>query len=445
MRLALRHIRDVAEQQLCCGCGACAYVDPANITMIDAPEGRRPRVNATTGAAAPEALAACPGQQLTHSFDRRDPDLIRELLPAWGPVLEVWEGYAGDAEIRYAGSSGGAASALALYCLEQGGFAGLLHVAARPDAPYLNHTVLSTRRDEILAATGSRYAPASPCDGLQRIEDAVQPCVFIGKPCDVAGATMAAQQRPRLAERLGLTIAIFCAGTPTNESVLALLRRVGVPDPAAVLSLRYRGLGWPGHYVVRFRTERGQVEERSLTYADSWGLLAGGRQWRCNVCPDHTGEFADIAVGDPWYRDIPPDEPGRSLILVRTRRGQVLLRAAVAAGYLRAERAAAHILPDSQPNLLRARALNWGRLLGLRLWGIPVPRFRRLPMAWLWLTQLGLSDKLRSVFGTSRRIRTYGLDWPRPVTPLTTALATTEKEREGPLAAAAVGTAGEVR
>ena len=52
------------------------------------------------------------------------------------------------------------------------------------------------------------------------------------------------------------------------------------------------------------------------------------------MCADHTGEFADIAVAEPWYREIPPDEPGRSLVLARTERGRRCVAEAVAAGYL---------------------------------------------------------------------------------------------------------------
>ena len=235
MTVSLRTIRDVAERQLCCGCGVCAYLSLSEIEMVDTLDyGRRPLVarHPPHDPRSAEALAACPGLRLEHSFDRHDPALIPELTAGWGSIREVWEGYAADPEIRFAGSSGGAASALALYAIERAGFAGVLHITARPDVPYLNHTVLSTTHAEILAATGSRYAPASPCDGLQMIEDAPGPCVFIGKPCDVAGAVMAAKLRPRLAEKLGLTIAIFCAGTPTTRATMGLLRQLGVDDPS---------------------------------------------------------------------------------------------------------------------------------------------------------------------------------------------------------------------
>lgn len=418
MRLSVLSIQDVVERQLCCGCGACAGVRPDAFAMIDTlAYGRRPvgvaakagRNGAALRDADADGLRVCPGAELSHDRSSWPQGTLRELAAGWGPVLELWEGYAGDAELRYAGSSGAAASALALYAIERGGMHGLLHITSRPDVRYLNQTVLSTTRAEILAATGSRYAPASPCDGLPLIERAPAACVLIGKPCDVAGAAKAARLRPRLAEKLGLTIAIFCAGTPTNAGTLALLRRMGVEDPASVVSLRYRGNGWPGQATVVLRTERG-YEQRQLSYDESWGqVLTRYKQWRCQLCPDHTGEFADIAVGDPWYRPIPEGEPGRSLVLVRTERGRRVLHAAIQAGYLTLERSQPRILAASQPNLLRARAATGGRLAMLRLLGIPTPRFAGLPLLRFWLTRLGPRDWVRSTLGTLRRVLRRGL------------------------------------
>jgi coenzyme F420 hydrogenase subunit beta len=157
---SIQSIRDVAEKHLCTGCGVCAYLAPESIRMVDdLDRGRRPIVAAADGGTG-DALAACPGHALGH--DGPPPtDAIPELVSEWGPVLEVLEGFASDDELRLAASSGGAASALALFGIEQGGMHGVLHIAAREDVPWLNHTVLSTSRAELLAATGSRYVPAS--------------------------------------------------------------------------------------------------------------------------------------------------------------------------------------------------------------------------------------------------------------------------------------------
>jgi len=381
---------------------------PDALEMVDVPSaGLRPRlrdVSYVGNEALSNAVAVCPGIGLSHDYDSTQRGLVRELESAWGPVLALYEGFAADPDIRFAGSSGGAASAIALYCLERGGMAGVLHTAARSDMPYLNETVMSHSRDELLARTGSRYAPASPCDALQWVENSAGPCVFIGKPCDVAATLKARRLRPALDKNLGLTIAFFCAGTPSTQGTLKMLARMGVTDPTSLISLRYRGNGWPGRATAIFR-EDGEEASRDISYEESWGeVLAKHQQWRCKVCADHTGEFADIAVGDPWYKEISPDNPGSSMILARTEFGRRLVEAAIAAGYLVAEPAKPSILPDSQRNLLRTRGAIWGRIVASRMMGVPAPKYRRMPTFRHWWRELTLGQKVRSVGGTMRRI-----------------------------------------
>jgi coenzyme F420 hydrogenase subunit beta len=416
---AVRSIEDVAERHLCCGCGTCAYMQPTQIRMVDdLDQGRRPLVLRPPGGPAPDtsaALAACPGVGLAHQPAEQPPDLIPELLGAWGPVLEVWEGYATDAEVRRAASSGGAASALALHCIESQGMHGVLHIGARPDIPYLNRTMISRTRAELLAATGSRYAPASPGEGLGLVESAPAPCVFIGKPCDVGGADMARRRRPALDRKLGLTIAIFCAGTPSTRGTFAMLRAMGIDDVDRVASVRYRGNGWPGLADVRVE---GDPIPRTLTYDESWGqILQKHRQWRCHVCADHTGELADVAVGDPWYQDIPPDEPGRSLVLVRSERGRQAVRRALASGALTMERVAPDILARSQPNLLVTRGAVWGRVATSKVLGIAAPRYRHMPTLSVWWRHLSVRQKVQSVYGTAKRVFSRKLHRRTPVVP----------------------------
>ncbi|MBE1484718.1 Coenzyme F420 hydrogenase/dehydrogenase, beta subunit C-terminal domain [Plantactinospora soyae] len=425
-----RTVHDVASGKLCTGCGVCAYLAPDEVRMVDVLDhGRRPLPitplraatragdsGAAAGGGAAAALACCPGARLAHESARPEPGEIAELRGAWGPVRAIWEGYAADPEIRYAGSSGGVATALAGYCLTGGGMAGVLHIGARADVPYLNETRLSRTPAELLANAGSRYAPASPCDRLDLIETAGAPCVFVGKPCDVAAVRMARQVRPELDRRLGLTIAIFCAGTPTTRGTLEMLTRLGVPDPARLESVHYRGAGWPGQARARL-TDDPPGRQRELSYAESWGdILQKHRQWRCYLCADHTGEFADVAVGDPWYRPT-GDDPGQSLVLARTERGVRLVEAAIAAGVLVLTPVAAGILPASQPNLLRARGAVWGRLTTLRLAGLMAPRLRHLPMAGIWWRHLSIGEKLRSTIGTLRRIGRKRLREPAALDP----------------------------
>ena len=398
----------VAERHLCCGCGACAGLAPDQLEMVDvADQGLRPVLRPGV---APEATAdlvpVCPGVSIGHAPGAEDGGHIPELFEAWGPILELWEGYATDPELRRAGSSGGAATALGLWALDQDEAGAVAHIRARPDEPWRNETVLSTTRDALLGATGSRYAPASPADSLGAVAAAPEPSVFIGKPCDVAAAANARVARPDLDRQLALTIAIFCAGTPSTEGTLEMMRTMGVdPDGDDVRSVRYRGNGWPGLAEVVVGSESGGTDARTLTYAESWGdILQRHRPWRCHICADHTGEFADVAVGDPWYREIEPDDPGRSLVLVRTERGRRAVRAAMEAGVLELAPRSPDTLVRSQPNLLRTRGAVWARLATMRVLGLPTPRYRNMAMFPLWRRELSVKQKAQSLGGTVKRI-----------------------------------------
>lgn len=402
----VKSISEVVQRQLCCGCGGCAYIAPERYQMADTLEmGRRPFLVSESQGSESEALQICPGIHLSHAQELSSKQLLPELTDGWGPVLAVWEGYAADQDIRFAGSSGGAATALSLFCLEKSGMKGVLHTAARQDIPYLNEAVISTSREELLSRTGSRYSSASPVEALDKVEQTEAACVFIGKPCDVAAVQHARKLRPQLKNKIGLTIAFFCAGVPSTKGVLALLEKEGIVDPASLMDLRFRGNGWPGLWTAGFKDKQGNRDVRQLTYAESWGFLQKYRQWRCYICPDHTGEFADISVGDPWYREVMPGEQGKSLIVARTQRGLDVIKEAVAQGYLVLEKEDSNLLPMSQPNLLGARGALWGRLFALRLFGVTVPKYHGFSTFRFWCTELSVKQKISSVVGTIRRIR----------------------------------------
>jgi coenzyme F420 hydrogenase subunit beta len=313
----------------------------------------------------------------------------------------VWQGYAADPEIRFKASSGGAATALALFCLDRQYASGVLHTGIDPEVAWQNVPAYSTRREELVSRTGSRYSPAAPCEKLDWLEEAKRCCVVIGKPCDIAALRKSQVVDGKFHDKVSLAISIFCAGTPSTEATYALLNKLAV-EPMQVQQLRYRGHGWPGMTTVRLAGD--DRELRTMSYAESWGnILSRHRQLRCHLCPDGTGEFADISCGDAWHLTDRQDDPGQSLLLVRTERGRDMLHEAMAAGYLELKQVDAHVLGQSQGALLRRRRHLWGRLLVLRLAGIPVPKYRGFSLFTNW-GDLSLAAKARSLLGTAKRI-----------------------------------------
>lgn len=406
----IKKLEDVPSWQLCCGCGVCAYLYPEHIEMVDVPEtGRRPKfVSGTNGIGEcfQMGLDVCPGVKLHHQKDAiRSEKVIGSLEESWGPILEIWEAYALDSEIRYKGSSGGAITAISLYCLEQEKMDGILHVTGDQKKPYLNSTTISKDRDTLLKGTGSRYSPASPCEKLGEVEGSTGLHVIVGKPCDIAAVQSVRKIKEKLDSKIGLTIACFCAGTPSTNGTLEMLRQMGVDKVDDLSALRYRGHGWPGKMVAEGKVKNKTKKYRKLTYEDSWGkILQKYRQWRCYICPDHTGEFADLAVGDPWYRDREQSDTGQSLILVRTRLGKKILDGAVAEGYLVAQKKKPEALPASQKNLEKTRARLWGQLLALKFIRAPCPDYVGFNLFHKWLSTLSFFEKIKSVLGTIKRV-----------------------------------------
>jgi len=376
--------------------------------MADVPAfGRRPRFSegAENSKTSQVAFDVCPGVELSRTSEMlQRQGIIQSLAKEWGPILEIWEGYAADPEIRFKGSSGGVMSAISLYCLECEGMHGVLHTTADAGKPYLNKTVMSQSRNSILAATGSRYSPASPCEGLQEIEKAPVPCVFNGKPCDVAALQKVRRFRPELDTKVGLITACFCAGTPSTNGTFEMLRRMGIKSPSDLAEVRYRGCGWPGKTIALDKNGH-HKNILEMPYEQSWGgILQKYRQWRCYICPDHTGEFADIAMGDPWYKERSKDDQGRSLVLIRTESGREIFNKAISAGYLIAEIVEAPTLPASQVNLQKAKSMLWGRLLALRMLHAPYPSYHGFALSTSWHKELSLKNKIKTYLGTIKRI-----------------------------------------
>jgi len=344
--------------------------------MVDDPgEGLRPRLKAGRSAAglAPGCLAVCPVVELDFGLldgEPRHPETTPDFRKEWGPVAMVWEGHASDPEIRFQGSSGGALTAIAAYCLEQAGMAGVLHIRQSMADPIRNETHLSRTRAELLTATGSRYAPASVCDKLGEVELAAAPCVVIGKPVEIAATRKAAAANPALAGKVGVTLSFYCAETPPTAATSQLLSDLGV-DAAGLEQVRYRGEGWPGHFSTR---ARGAVEKVAHhTYRESWAFLQSFRPWSTQIWPDGGGELADISCGDPWYEE--PDGINPELWKI----------------------------PASQKGLLNKKGSVWGRRMAMRLLGMPVTRFEGLDLRHCW-GLLPANEKFKSVAGTVRRI-----------------------------------------
>ncbi|MEO1019007.1 MAG: Coenzyme F420 hydrogenase/dehydrogenase, beta subunit C-terminal domain [Pseudomonadota bacterium] len=366
-------LKKIVEGQLCSGCGACVAVasDALQMEYVD-PGYLRPRQLREINDAQEERIAQlCPGVGYELDPAGRADD------PLWGPVTGSRIGYATDSSLRSHASSGGALTAILLYLFECGMIDGVLQTEASPELPIGNATVLSVSPEQTICAAGSRYAPSAPLAELQDHLAGTSRFAFVGKPCDVAALRVMARFDLKIHERIPILLSFFCAGVPSLTGVRQILTALDVEEKD-VTAFRYRGDGWPGP--ARATLQNGQ--RREMSYADSWGgTLSKHLQFRCKICPDGAGSFADIVCGDAWECDeggypIFEECDGRSLIISRTSKGERIVKAAIDGGLVDAIECQSDIFRPMQPGQLRKKRSILPRLIALRLLGRPVPKYR---------------------------------------------------------------------
>ena len=409
----INKIKEVVDWGLCVGCGACYAicrnknaVKLENISSI----GIRPRFKTDICDGCNECLSVCPGYRIDAKINHDSKSMKSRPNLLIGPTYSIWEGFASDNEMRYNASSGGIISALAAFCIEKEKMALVIHTGMDQQRPWMNKTIISKSRKEIMQNAGSRYASSSPCELLEIIEKSENPCVFIGKPCDAAAISMARKKRPQIDKNLGIVLSFFCAGTPCSEATIDLVREIGI-TPEYVNSIRYRGLGWPGSFRIQYDKCH---KEKKLSYAESWGKVSSRRPFRCHLCPDGLGELSDITSGDAWNKySVNVKNLGISHVLVRSERGQEIIEKAIKEKYV-------NLVPSTADQVILAQGLVnrrkkvFGRQLALRILGAPSTEFKNFNLLQAWLRSSPVT-MIKTIIGTMRRVIQRGLWHKNPI------------------------------
>lgn len=399
-------IETIKASGLCSGCGLCAGIsegDNPAIAMEDSPQGfRRPVAVAPVSPRQAELIdAVCPGANIRH-----DPETIETAYhPVWGPLVAARLGWSSDPELRRNASSGGGLSAILSHLLSTGEVDYVVQTAVSETSPIRNAMTVSTDAAGVFRAAGSRYAPSSPLEDIGQRLDAPGRFAFVGKPCDVAGLRQLARRDPRVNAKVPYMIAFMCGGVPSYKGTSALLKAMGVEAEEDVAAFRFRGDGWPGFATAELHDGR----RYQMDYDTSWGTILNRHlQFRCKICPDGVGEFADIVCADGWHLDEQgrprfAEEEGRSLILTRTHKGELLIGQAIEAGNLKSEPLAIETISRMQPYQAKRKGLITTRLAAMALLGKTRPRYGHLHLL-ANARSLGVKEGLRSFLGTLRRL-----------------------------------------
>lgn len=317
------NIAKIVDKQYCLGCGLCSSVAGNNkLQMIEQEDGFIIPVSQKGFDGEISSLRRyCPG--VTVKLNR---PLQSKMEKLYGPLLCTKVAHANGQIFRFRGSSGGCLTAILCTLLKQGRVDGVLQAGASKEFPTKTEPYFSQSVDEIISHAGSRYAPSSLLKNFKQILDDHDRIAVVGKPCDIVAIRQFLDIHPKDSKKVYCTLSFVCMGLPSQNATRRLISSLGVDDPDQVKELRYRGFGWPGETLVTTN----QHEKFRCSYDESWGKILGrDLHFRCKICPDGWGSFADISSGDAWYTDgkgpLFDEKPGRSFLFIRTPLGKEII------------------------------------------------------------------------------------------------------------------------
>lgn len=319
-------IKEIVKANLCTGCGTCvAICSFLAIEMVknDSNGTYIPRLDEQKCKKCGICYLVCPGcslnlKELNQDIFYREPSDI-----LFGNYLNCYVGYSMDHDIRYNSSSGGLATSVLTYALEQGIIDGALVTRMKKDNPLEPEPFIARTKDEIIEASKSKYCPVPANIALREILKQEGKYAVVGLPCHINGIRKAEVVNKELKKRVVLHLSIFCSGTPNFRATEFLLYRLNLRIEE-IKKIEYRGLGWPGNMSLYLKNDKVKV----IPYPRYWngfGYLFFPCS-RCTKCIDWFSMLADISIGDAWLPDIKRnDNIGTSTIISRTPQGEDIL------------------------------------------------------------------------------------------------------------------------
>ena len=241
--------------------------------------------------------------------------------------VAVYAGYLCDDAKILQSTSGGIATALSEFMLQQGGY--VAAVAYSDDLTKAEYVVIDNMSD-IRKLKGSKYIDCDKnhiYDDVKKLVDAGQKVLFFGLPCIVGALYKFLGERP---ENL-LTCELICHG-PTYAKVhsdyIAFLEGK-YKSKIVDFSVRYKENAWtPGYLYAKF--ENGRVFKKSFyetEYGFAFSILGKKSCYNCQFKGNN--RQADLMIGDFWgatEADAFWNKYGVSSIFAETEKGNAFLK-----------------------------------------------------------------------------------------------------------------------
>ncbi len=403
----IKTLSDITNNGLCIGCGLCQSIlgkEKISIEMTD--KGRlEPReINPLSNEDLDKVKKICPGV-IVEGLPKKEVSNDSKFDTLWGYYNSLFYAWSTDEQIRFQSSTGGLLNGLSLYLLESKKVDFILHTAGDPEQPMRSIPRFSYTKQELLSCESrSRYGPASPLSKFNEALDTKKNFAFVGKPCDISAIRQLSKTDERVNKQCKFLLTLVCGGSTEFTKSQDFIKSFNVKEEE-LETFRYRGFGNPGRMYIK--TKDGREHDRE--YNSFWGEESTWRvHFRCKICPDAIGESADIAALDTWRGGSPKEEDeGYNAAIVRTQKGNDLLKEAIKAGYIqKGSNLTIADINDFQPHQVSKKKAVYARHLGMKKNNLPTITTNDLRIEELYnknsnefnkKEELGLSSRINKI------------------------------------------------
>ncbi len=323
--------KDVLEQSLCTGCGACVSLCPYQVVYHDRTV-QLHDCDLTDG----KCYAFCPRTPADYGQIRESLFDVSEVTPEIGAVKGYYLSRAADPALRAKAQHGGTVT-------------GLLEVAIAEGL--IDSAIVSSRNEELEQEGRLIEAKSQLCDYAKSkftvsptvaafnrlMGDTVRKVGVVATPCQalaLAKMKTAVISNDSKINQLNLVIGLFCGWTLSVESFHRLLQQYQISPEALT------GMDIPaGKNILELYTNE-SVTSVSMAEVDACVRTA------CHYCIDSTAEFADLSVGAARFGGDCDEMRGWNQIIVRSELGKQVMELAVDRGALEIREAPASALQN---------------------------------------------------------------------------------------------------
>jgi len=383
----MKTIADIRDNGLCSGCGTCVGVCPSDaIVMVKSNLHGvyLPKIDMDKCRFCQLCVTCCPGYQV--DFQQLNLEIFGQQPSDrfLGNFLKCYVGHSNDHDIRFNSASGGIASQLLIFALEKGIIDSALVVGMKEDKPLEPKPFVARTKGEILSAARSKYCPVPANEAVKQILKEEGRFAVVGLPCHIHGIRKAEHQNPRLKKKIVLHVCLMCSHAVNFMGTEFVIEKLHAMKDQ-ISELRYRGKGWPGSMTIKLRNGFSTSIPLVGAWNSYWPIFSSFlfTPMRCTMCPDQTGELADISLGDAWLPELRSDRIGESIIVTRTSFAEDVLSKMVSAKVISAQLTTPEKVKQSQALNLKFKKCDLStRLTTLSLLGRQIPVFIPKESSW---------------------------------------------------------------